>query len=49
MDKSKVWMSHGDKIKETPSDWEITSLSENKIISSVENSTTKIYGVQFHQ
>ena len=48
MHKSKVWMSHGDKIKETPSDWKITSLSENKIISSVENSTTKIYGVQFH-
>ncbi len=43
-----VWMSHGDKVSKVPSDWSITSESENKIISSAENNNDKIYGVQFH-
>ena len=29
-------MSHGDKIKNIPQDWLVTSKSENNIISSVE-------------
>lgn len=43
-----VWMSHGDKVSKVPPDWDITSESENKIISSAENNNDKIYGVQFH-
>ncbi len=43
-----VWMSHGDKVSKVPSDWSITSESENTIISSAENHTDKVYGVQFH-
>ncbi len=44
----KAWMSHGDKIENMPDDWHITSLSENDVISSVENSVKQMYGVQFH-
>jgi len=44
----KVWMSHGDKIDKIPDDWSITSLSENDVISSIENLEKQMYGVQFH-
>ena len=43
-----VWMSHGDKVSKVPSNWNITSESENKIISSAENHDEKVYGMQFH-
>ena len=46
--KTNVWMSHGDKIEDMPNDWIITSKSENNVISSVENKSLNIYGVQFH-
>jgi len=46
--KTNVWMSHGDRIKNMPKDWIITSKSENSVISSVENQDGSIYGVQFH-
>ncbi|MDC0232901.1 glutamine-hydrolyzing GMP synthase [Pelagibacteraceae bacterium] len=46
--KSQVWMSHGDHIKKEPKDFTITSLSNNKVISSIENNRSKIYGLQFH-
>ena len=32
--KNTVWMSHGDKVSKIPQDWQITSKSENNIISS---------------
>ena len=44
----KAWMSHGDKIEKMPNEWKVTSLSENNVISSIENSVKQIYGVQFH-
>ena len=47
-EKTNVWMSHGDKIKNIPQDWLVTSKSENNIISSVECEKQNIYGVQFH-
>ena len=47
-ENSTVWMSHGDKVSSLPNKWEITSKSENGIISSAENSKAKLYGVQFH-
>ena len=44
----KAWMSHGDKIDKMPDDWKITSISENNVIASVENTAKNLYGVQFH-
>ena len=46
--KSQVWMSHGDHIKKAPKNFTITSLSNNRVISSIENKRSKIYGLQFH-
>ena len=46
--KIKVWMSHGDNINKIPKLFSITSLSNNKIISSIENIQNKIYCLQFH-
>lgn len=43
-----VWMSHSDHIKRLPKQFEITSKSQNGLISSFENVKNKIYGVQFH-
>ena len=45
---SIVWMSHGDRIDTMPNDWQVTSYSQNGIISSIENHTYNIFGVQFH-
>ena len=47
-ENSTVWMSHGDKVSRLPRGWEVTSKSENGIISSAENNKAKLYGVQFH-
>ncbi len=44
----KVWMSHGDNIKKIPKQFSISSYSDNKIISSIENAKMKIYCLQFH-
>lgn len=44
----KVWMSHGDHIKNLPAGFTVTSRSENGLISSFENKKEKIFGVQFH-
>ena len=46
--KLKVWMSHGDNIKKIPKDFFISSISNNKIISSIDNNKKKIYCLQFH-
>ena len=43
-----AWMSHGDRINTMPKDWKVTSQSENGIISSIENHSRNIFGVQFH-
>jgi GMP synthase (glutamine-hydrolysing) len=44
----KVWMSHGDHIKNLPEGFTVTSRSENELISSFESKKEKIFGVQFH-
>ena len=41
-------MSHGDHIEKEPKDFNITSLSNKRIISSIEDKKSKIYGLQFH-
>ena len=45
---TNVWMSHGDKVTKIPDQWNVTSKSENNVISSSENSSLNLYGVQFH-
>ncbi len=46
--KLRVWMSHGDDIKKVPKNFNISSYSDNKIISSIENKSKNIYCLQFH-
>ena len=46
--ESQVWMSHGDEVKELPTDWEVISRSTNNIIAAVQKKESKIFGVQFH-
>ena len=46
--ENKVWMSHGDKISELPSDFKITASSDNCEIAAFENLERKIFGLQFH-
>jgi len=47
-DKTLVWMSHGDEVKKVPSNFVITSKTENGVISSFESEVKKIYAIQFH-
>ncbi len=46
--ENKVWMSHGDKVSELPSDFEITASSDNCEIAAFENHKMKVFGLQFH-
>ena len=41
-------MSHGDNIQKIPNSFSISSVSDNNIISSIENKKNKIYCLQFH-
>jgi len=43
-----VWMSHFDHVEKAPDGFEITSITENNTISSIESKKYKIYAVQFH-
>ena len=45
---NEVWMSHGDSVDKIPVDFHTTSISNNNIISSIENENKKLYGLQFH-
>ncbi|HVZ11616.1 MAG TPA: glutamine-hydrolyzing GMP synthase [Patescibacteria group bacterium] len=48
LDKSTVWMSHGDEIIKLPKGFEIIGNTENVPFAYVENSKQKIYGALFH-
>ncbi len=43
----EVWMSHGDSVAEPPKNMKATSLSENRVITSMSDGE-KIYATQFH-
>ena len=43
----RVWMSHGDRILEPPSGFEVTARTENTI-AAMEDPKRSIFGVQFH-
>ena len=47
-DENNVWMSHGDKVSQLPSGFNITASSENCEIAAFENLEKKIFGLQFH-
>jgi len=42
-----VWMSHGDKVEELPSGFEIIAKTESSY-AAIENKEKKIFGLQFH-
>jgi len=46
--ETKVWMSHMDRVEETPLDWDVTSYSSNGIIASLQNKTQNRIATQFH-
>ncbi|MDB4088311.1 glutamine-hydrolyzing GMP synthase [Flavobacteriales bacterium] len=45
---SQVWMSHGDTIKELPSNFEIISSTNDVEVAGYEVKGEKTYGIQFH-
>ncbi|MDN6144515.1 MAG: glutamine-hydrolyzing GMP synthase, partial [Tetragenococcus halophilus] len=47
-DNQTVWMSHGDLVKDLPTDFEVVATSKDCPIASIQNAERKIYGVQFH-
>jgi GMP synthase (glutamine-hydrolysing) len=46
--ESKVWMSHGDHLENLPEGFEKVASTPNCPFTVCQNSTLKIYGVQFH-
>lgn len=43
-----AWMSHGDKIVQTPDSFKLTAKTDNTDIAAFADSERKIHGVQFH-
>ncbi len=46
--KEQVWMSHGDKVVELPSGFEVIATSEGSPFAAIADERRKFYGVQFH-
>ena len=46
--KSVVWMSHGDSIREIPPGFTVNAMTENGIIAAMSNPSKKLYALQFH-
>lgn len=47
-DKTQVWMSHGDYIKDLPSSYQVLATTENCPYAAIADPARKLYGVQFH-
>jgi GMP synthase (glutamine-hydrolysing) len=47
-DRSRVWMSHGDKILDLPTDFSVTARTANCEYTVIEAAARGLYGVQFH-
>ncbi|MGE3062504.1 MAG: glutamine-hydrolyzing GMP synthase [bacterium] len=45
---STVWMSHSDKLKDTPAGFKKIAMSENSEIAAMKHSSLPLYGFQFH-
>lgn len=46
--KTRVWMSHGDRVAALPKGYKVTARSANSVIAAVSNEKLGVYGVQFH-
>ncbi len=46
--QSQVWMSHGDTIKEIPSNFKLISSTDKVKVAAYQIEGTKTYGIQFH-
>src|SRR5690606_38309981 len=46
--QSQVWMSHGDTIKEVPSNFKIISSTDKVRVAAYHVEGTRTYGIQFH-
>ncbi len=47
VDNTRVWMSHGDHVKEPGEGFKVTARSGN-LVSAIERADKKLYGIQFH-
>ncbi|MFB0515228.1 MAG: glutamine-hydrolyzing GMP synthase, partial [Candidatus Neomarinimicrobiota bacterium] len=47
-DRIPVWMSHGDRVEELSSEWEVLGRSENGAIAAVRHRANPFFGTQFH-
>lgn len=45
---TRVWMSHGDVVKEPPEGFIVSAVTENTPVAVMENREKLIFGVQFH-
>jgi GMP synthase (glutamine-hydrolysing) len=48
LSNTRIWMSHGDTIKELPGEYTVTAKTEDVDIAAFECNERKIYGIQFH-
>ncbi|CAM2005902.1 glutamine-hydrolyzing GMP synthase [Acanthopleuribacter pedis] len=46
--KTRVWMSHGDRLDKAPADFHILGTSENAPITAMAHNQRPLYGIQFH-
>lgn len=46
--QSQVWMSHGDTIKDVPSDFRIIASTDKVRVAAYQVEGTRTYGIQFH-
>jgi GMP synthase (glutamine-hydrolysing) len=46
--KSKVWMSHGDRVEKLPEDFEVLAQTLNSPYAIIKHPQKQIYGLQFH-
>ena len=47
-EKLQVWNSHGDKLTKIPKGFKSVAITENSDFAALENSKTRIFGLQFH-
>lgn len=47
-EKTRVWMSHGDKMEILPSGWQVLAHSVNSPIAAGRDRSGRLYGLQFH-
>ncbi len=43
-----VWMSHGDKVTQTPSDYKVIASTTSCPIAAIQHQSKPIFGIQFH-